>query len=168
MIKTKIEEKMKMKIKGINKLYQATVDGGETINFHKKWDNIKNTLIFYESKGNRRFGSFASESWGSGENEKHKPDKNCFLFSLDKHKIFPIKNSNYYKIACSSEKGPTFVHDETYCIELSGNAFNEKSLRTVESINEDIFSCVKNILSEDGHYHGVDCKEYEVFQIIFY
>ena len=168
MIKTEIEEKMKMKIKGINKLYQATFDGGETINFHKKCDNIKNTLIFYESKGNRRFGAFASESWGLREKEEEKPDKNCFLFSLDKHKIFSIENGNYYNICCSSDRGPSFARNGTYCIELYRNAFDEKSLRTVESIHEDIFGSVKNILSEDGLYHGVYCKEYEVFQIIFY
>ena len=60
MIKTAIEEKMNMKIKYINKLYQATVDGGEIINFYKNCDNIPNTLILFESKGNRRFGRLNS------------------------------------------------------------------------------------------------------------
>ena len=62
-IKKAIEEKMNLKIKKINKLYQATIDGGDSSDFHRKCDNIENTLVLYESKGNRRFGGFASVSW---------------------------------------------------------------------------------------------------------
>ena len=81
-IKQSIEEKINKKIHDIKKLYQATIDGGDAEIFHKKCDNIPNTLVLIESKGNRKFGGFASECWG-----KFKRDKNCFLFSRDKNKI---------------------------------------------------------------------------------
>ena len=55
-IKTTIEERMNKKIKEIKKLYQATVDGETGTTFHKKCDNIPNTLVLIESAGNRRFG----------------------------------------------------------------------------------------------------------------
>jgi len=160
-----IEKKMKLKIKNINKLYQATIDGGEPSDFHKKCDGIKNTLILYESKGNRRFGGFTSETWEKDNNEKF--DKNCFLFSLDKKKFFYINNKKYFKIECGNAHGPSFLHYGTYCIELFGNAFKENSLRTVESIHPSIFNGENNILSEDGKYIGVPTKEYEVFEIKF-
>ena len=164
-LKETIEKKMNKKIKRINKLYQATMDGGKPSDFHKKCDGIKNTLVLYKSKGNRRFGGFTSETWEP--NEKHKSDKNCFLFSLDKNQFFHIKDNNYFKIASGEKYGPCFIHDFTYCIALFGNAFEEHSLRTVESIHETIFKGEKNILSEDGNYVGVPAKECEVFEIIF-
>ena len=167
MIAKTIEENMDSKIKQIKKLYQATIDGGEPSIFHIKCDGIRNTLIIYQSKGNRRFGAFASESWEN--NDSNKSDKNCFLFSIDRKKIFSIKdNKDYFTIDNSPNLGPTFSHKGTYCIELFGNSFDNNSLRTVESIHPDIFKRESNALSEDSHYKGVSAKDYEVFQIIFY
>lgn len=77
---------MNKEIKGIKKLYQATMDGSGPQIFHKKCDNISNTLVLYKSAGNRRFGAFVSECWEIGPRDKL--DKNCFLFSLDRQKIY--------------------------------------------------------------------------------
>ena len=55
MIEKAIKERMKKEIKEIKKLYQATIDGDEPSIFHKKCDNIPNTLILYKSAGQRRF-----------------------------------------------------------------------------------------------------------------
>ena len=166
MIKKNIEEIMKLKIKKLNKIYQATIDGGESSDFHRKCDGIENTLVLFESRGNRRFGGFTSSSWESKKIQK--ADKNCFLFSLDNKKIFSIKDDKYFKIDCYPLRGPSFLHQGTYCIELYKNAFNKDGLRTVESIHENIFGREENILSEDGHYNGVPSKDYEVFKIMFY
>ena len=164
-IKSTIEEKMNLKIKEIKKIFQATVDGGEPNDFFNKCCGIKNTLVLYESVGNRRFGGFASESWGDIYDEK--PDKNCFLFSLDKNKIFTIKDNNYFQIASGQNIGPSFIHKGSYCIELIGNSFHKDSLTTCENIHPDIFNGENNILSEDGCYGRISCKDYEIFQIIF-
>ena len=167
MIKKEIEKKMNMKIKEVNKLYQATVDGEELTNFHKKCDNIKNTLILYESKGNRRFGAFSSQIWKSNEFLEEKPDKNCFLFSLDKKKIFSVNNDNYYKIVYFKGHGPAFSHNGSFCIDIYRDKFNRNLLRTNENAHKYIFNGEKNILSEDGNLKGISCKEYEVFHVIF-
>ena len=42
---TEIENKMNKKVHKLKKLYQATIDGGNPINFHKKSDNIPNNPI---------------------------------------------------------------------------------------------------------------------------
>ena len=164
-IKSTIEEKMNLKIKEIKKIFQATVDGGEPNDFFNKCCGIKNTLVLYESAGKRRFGGFASESWGNIYNEKS--DKNCFLFSLDKNKIFTIKDNNYFQIASGNNNGPSFIHEGAYCIELKGNSFSNNSLTTCENIHPNIFNGENNILSEDGHYRRISCRDYEIFQIIF-
>ena len=56
---------MNKKIKKLKKLYQATNDGGDSEIFHKKCDNIPNTLALIKSEGQRRFGGFTSIPWKS-------------------------------------------------------------------------------------------------------
>ena len=89
MITSEIKQIMKKEIKETKKLYQATIHGFEPENFHKKCDEIKNIQVLYKSAGNRRFGALTSEYWKSENSTKL--DKNCFLFSLDKNKIYPPK-----------------------------------------------------------------------------
>ena len=65
------------------KLYQTTRDGdGDQLMFHKKYDNILNTILLFKSAGNRRFRSFIFLSWKS--KGKRTIDKNCFLFWIRK------------------------------------------------------------------------------------
>ena len=155
---------MNTDIKNIKKIYQATKDGGDAETFHKKCDNIPNTLVLYKSAGNRRFGGFASECWKATNN--YIADKNCFLFSLDKKKIYPPKN-NYFQIDLYSYNGPSFLNTGIYCIQLRNDALKNSSLKTNENIFKDIFDGERNALSEDGNWAGVYAKEYEVFQIQF-
>ena len=168
MILSAVKQKMNKEIKAFNKLYQATKDGGQTSNFHQKCDNIENTLILYKSVKNRRFGAFASKKWKSeGQAES---DENCFLFSLDKKKIFLPKNKNYYKLSFSTYEGPSFylkgIYD-THCIVVEQNCFNMHSLKTYEQKFNDVFENDENALSEDGKSLGTYAQEIEVFQIIF-
>ena len=165
MIYSAIKERMNKEIKEIKKLYQATKDGGDSETFHKLCDGISNTLVLYKSEGNRRFGGFVSQCWKTGE--ELIPDKNCFLFSLDKKKIYYSKN-NDLQIVINACDGPSFTDcNSIYIIEIDGNALKDKELRTYEKKHKDIFGGDENALSEDGNYEGVYAKEYEVFQIIF-
>ena len=165
MIYSAIKERMNKEIKEIKKLYQATKDGGDSKTFHKLCDGIPNTLVLYKSEGNRRFGGFVSECWKIEYDAIL--DKNCFLFSLDKKKIyFPKKK--YFIIITNSFDGPSFTDYEGYfIIEIYKNALEHKNLLTNEIHFKDIFGGDENALSEDGNYNGVYAKEYEVFQIIF-
>ena len=45
------------------------MDGGDSKIFHKKCDNIPNTLVIVESEGHRRFGGFTPIPWKSEEKE---------------------------------------------------------------------------------------------------
>lgn len=103
-IRKEIETKIN-KIKKIKKLYQATIDGEEPINFHSKCDNIPYTLIIFKSEGNRRFGGFITQTWDSSSGFKN--DEKAFLFSLDKKKIYKIKRYDR-AIWCDKSFGPVF------------------------------------------------------------
>ena len=164
MLKSAIESRVKKEIKDFKKLYQATIDGEDASIFHKKCDNISNTLILIKSEGNRRFGGFTSECWESAIKTKY--DKNAFLFSLDKKKIYKCKKDNY-SICCYSVNGPCFGFGNT--IKIGKNPIKEKSLRTYESNTQCSyeFNGDNNALSEDGIFEGIFAKDYEVFQLIF-
>ena len=165
MIKTAIQKRMNKEIKNLKKLYQATIDGGEPEIFHEKCDNIPNTLVLYKSAGNRRFGAFSSECWG---NKGDTLDKNCFLFSLDKQKIYNPKNDMCFQLACYSHSGPSFANHGNYCIKLYKNALKTKNLKTNEEEFKEFFDGNVNALSEDENFEGVFAKEYEVFEVLFY
>ena len=164
LLKIAIESRIKKEIKELKKLYQATIDGEDASYFHKICDNIPNTLILIKSEGNRRFGGFTSEFWESSIKTKY--DKNAFLFSFDKNKIYKCKKDNY-SICCSSVNGPCFGFGNT--IKIGKNPIKEKSLRTYETNPQCSyeFNGDNNALSEDGKFEGIFAKDYEVFQVIF-
>ena len=159
-----IKERINKEIKEIRKIYQATKDGGDSETFHKLCDGISNTLVLYKSAGDRRFGGFVSQCWSSDEQSIE--DKNCFLFSLDKMKIYYSK-TKAFSVENYPIGGSSFSKEGFYVIQIFKNALINKNLGTYEIRHEDIFDGNKNALSEDGNYKGVYAKEYEVFQIIF-
>ncbi len=166
MLYSAIKDRTKKEVKEIKKIFQATRDGGRPEYFHRKCNNIPNTLILYRSVGNRRFGAFASKCWES--NNKGIIDKNCFLFSLDNNKIFPPKNNNYYYLSNNAYNGPSFYYNNYFCLSIdTKDPIRYNSLKTYEVYHKEIFYGDENALSEDGQNKGVYAKEYEVFQVLF-
>ena len=164
LIFSEIENKMNMKIKKLKKLYQATIDGGDPINFHKKCDNIPNTLVLIKSEGERRFGGFTPIPWKSEEIGVYIKDieKKTFIYSLDKKKIYYLKHTNY--AVYLKNYGPNFGRGPDIGIE--GNPIEENKLRTYQSsydYNGDIIS-----LSEYKSPNFIKALEYEVYHIIFF
>ena len=161
-----IKSRMNREVKELKKLYQASIDGDSPTNFHSRCDNIPNTLTIIKSAGNRRFGGFTTEKWESSESTLDKDDKNAFLFSIDKKKIYPY-NQDGSAIECYKEWGPTFGKDPS-SIYIGEYPIQQKELHTKESENKSYnFFGDKNALSEDGKAEGIYAVEIEVFQIIF-
>ena len=162
-IRLALKKRITKEIKEIKKLYQASIDGDSVRDFHNKCDNIPNTLVIIKSSGNRRFGGFTSETWESCENCKYKYDKNAFLFSLDKQKIYICKNSNR-AIYCNINYGPSFGNE----ISIQVNSIIENYLFTYESNIDSSYDFYgdNNALS-DGNGKSTNALELEVFQIIF-
>ena len=167
MVKLEIEKKKGQSVIGLKKIYQATIDGGECSIFHKKCDNIPNTLTVIKSAGYRRFGGFTTAEWDTSG--KFKDDKNSFLFSLDKKKIYSYKN-NGKAIYCHKDFGPTF--GAGYTIKIGGNPLNEKKLYTYEFFPDGCsynFNHDTSALSESGKgsNSSIYAMDYEVFEVVF-
>ena len=166
LIKSTIENKVNKKVLGLKKLYQATIDGEEPSKFHSKCDGIRNTITLIKSAGNRRFGGFTSETWDTSN--VYKNDNTCFLFSLDKQKIYPIKN-NCKAIACFNGYGPVFGNIQCNDIQLSNTPISNNHLYTYESNINASFNYFgdNNALSEDGKSSYIKAIDYEIFEIKF-
>ena len=88
-------------------LYKASVDGDISSKFHEKCDKIPNTLILIKASLDKRFGGFTTQTW-DGE-DINKIDNNCFIFSIDKAKIYDI-NEAQEAINCNPDLGPVFIN----------------------------------------------------------
>ena len=86
-----IKNRINKKVKGLKKLYQATIDGDDVINFHSKCDNIPNTLVLIKSAENRRFGGFTSILWTSSKMVNLKMILMHFYFLLINKEFILIK-----------------------------------------------------------------------------
>ena len=166
MIHYAIKSRLNKEVKELKKLYQATIDGDGGINFHSRCDNISNTLVIIKSAGNRRFGGFTSAQWSSNSSGEWKDDKNAFLFSLDKQKIYSYKNKGN-AIYNYKDYGPCFGYG--YDIKIDNHGIQEKHLYTYESYSSCSynFNGDNNALSEDGKGSWIYAAELEVFQVIF-
>ena len=174
-IKSAIESRINKQIKKIKKLYQATIDGDDASIFHKKCDNIPNTLTVIKSKENRRFGGFTTQVWDNSNS--FKKDENAFLFSLDKSKIYKIKHNCEGRAIWSGQNyGPVFgrnsggIFGNSHDICIGRNPLNQKSLHTYEFCPNSAYdySGDNAALSECGkEQSSIYAEDYEVFQIIF-
>ena len=156
-----LKSRMNKNVKELRKLYQASIDGDGLINFHSRCDNISNTLVLIQSKGNRRFGGFTSIAWDTSGDSKR--DEKSFLFSLDKQKTYSLKSGTRNNILGSSGYGPYF--DD---IIIKSYPIQEKNLITLESRADTYynFDGDKEALSE-SHGNRIYAIDIEVFQVIF-
>ena len=144
-------------------LYRATMDGGDTINFHKKCDNILNTLILVKTEY-RRFGGFTPIPWSTIGDYKYDPEMKTFVFSLDNKKIYYLKDKGNQAVYHHKECGPCF--GAGFDIGIVGNPIKEKKLYTFQYSYD--YKGDNQSLSEYVEPGKLQALDYEVFQIIFY
>ena len=97
------------------KLYRASEDGFDPLDFHFKCDGYSNTLTVMKTTDNYIFGGYTSNLWDSyGPAGIQKPDSNAFIFSLINPYQKPLKlkcfknRSRHGETFCSNKLGPTF------------------------------------------------------------
>ena len=98
-------------------IYDASKDGHNSSNCHSKCNNVPNTLSLIETKNSRKFGLFRSISING-----HGPwrsDEKAFFISLDKEKIYKMKNGDYIGF-----DDDYFI--QSYCWSLAGNILSDK------------------------------------------
>ena len=135
-------------------LYKASADGDTSSKFHEKCDNIPNTLILIKASLDKRFGGFTTQTWDG--DDINKIDNNCFIFSIDKAKIYDI-NEAQEAINCNPDLGPVFI-DQIKLLDkcfIQGGTTNKrgKTFSTLEDFE----------ITGGAEKFGV--KEVEVYQV---
>ena len=114
-------------IRKVELLYRASVDGFESANFHKKCDNIANTVSIVRSSNGNVFGGFTTQSW-DGLN-CYKRDADAFIFSLINQeniakKILVKPSECHNAIYCYPNYGPDFGSGHGFFVENMANTKN--------------------------------------------
>ena len=155
MFKEQFETKKKFRP---NLLYRATRDGDSGLFFHKKCDNIKDTLTLVKTKTGSIFGGYTSETW-NGNN--YKKDDKAFCFSIDLKKKYKSKKTDN-TIYCARLYGPCFG-DAFFWI--FNNCFEEGGV-TTEELNKNFDNLnVKNEFNNGKEKFKIE--DYEVFEVKF-
>ena len=135
-------------------IYRGTEHGDSSIQFHEKCDNIKNTLILVHTSSNKRFGGFTTQTW-EGE-DINKKDDDCFIFSIDKMRIYDIIEGQN-AIICNPDCGPVFINQikllDKYFTQGGTTSYKGKTFQTLENFE----------LTDGAEKFGI--KEVEVYQI---
>ena len=96
--------------KALTLLYRGSKDGWKLKTFHDKCDVKGPTITIFKTKEGRVCGGFTSKSWESAASNKVKKDPASFLFSVDSHQIFRVKEPQF-AMTCDIIRGPYFGKD---------------------------------------------------------
>lgn len=157
----------KEKLKSLTLLYRASENNYSAAEFHKRCDNIPETLTIVETEYGKTIGGYTPLAWNSSK--KHwAADKsmNSFIFSLDLREKFNL-NLSQFAIACNPDKGPIFGCCDI-CI-VDGSNIEKSNAEFPISYNN--FKYARNPQSAEaftGHAKGrFTTKEWEVYKVEF-
>jgi len=146
---------------GIKLLYRGSRDGDRTKTCHQLCDNKQNILIVMKSDTGYIFGGYSKIGFKVNNNLEWKIDNNCFLFSLNLKKVYPVIKDK--KVICHimDDCGLCFCNS----LAFYDNFMNNKR----SSINfgpEQMFNGFVDKYEMNGGDSKFKCKELEVFKLI--
>ena len=144
----------------IKLLFRGSRNGDRTTTCHALCDNKQNVLIIMKSDSGYIFGGYSKVGFKINNNIDYKIDNNCFLFSLNLKKIYPVIKDK--KVIChiGIDKGLCFY---------SSLAFRDNFMRKKNNIYESIlkyFNDLENCFEMNGGQSYFICQELEVFQLL--
>ena len=134
----------------IKLLFRMSRDGNQCSQYHNLCDNKDNLLTIIQTDQNKKFGGFASKSWGVQDNIIN----STFMFSLNDMKKFDRLNNNKAKWD-GSNYGPVFGNAWDFYINSTMTSGGEQH-------NNDSVFLQKYEFTDNGSFN---VKEIEVFQI---
>jgi len=150
--------------KRFERLYCASIDGYNCLDFHRKCDNAGPTLVVLRTSYGNLIGGYSCLNWQSSNNSyEYAMDigKSCFLFSLTRNEKY-ICTTNDYAICNSGSHGPKFGggHD----LEIVSDC----------NVAENQYSGIGHSYQWNGgdtsNFYGGNrftVPEYEVFKVIY-
>ena len=144
----------------IKLLYRGSRDGDRTKTCHQLCDNKQHVLIIMHSDTGHIFGGYSKIGFKLG-NREYKIDNNCFLYSYDLKKIYPVIKDK--EVICDLEeiRGLCFYGSLAFVdnfMNIYENQFMSKIKLYFNGLNEDF--------EMNGGNKHFRCKDLEVFQLI--
>ena len=145
----------------IKLLFRGSRDGERTKTCHELCDNKQNVLIIMKSETGYIFGGYSKVGFKVNNNFDYKIDNNCFLFSLNLNKIYPVIKDK--KVICHIEetKGLCFYSSLSFY-----DYFMSKKQNKFMSDIHKYFINFENIYEINGGERLFKCNELEVFQLL--
>ena len=153
-------DKLKTLKVGYKLIYRASTHGDSVKNFHKKCDNINDTLTVIKTKEGLVFGGFCNVCWES-ENNLEKKDLKSFVFSINLSKIYFVSEDNEASIVCDKDKGPSFIGMFT----VNDNMLSSQS--EINPYGTQRYSGELSLYEINGGEPTFGIEEIEVFQVFF-
>ena len=153
-------DKLKTLKVGYKLIYRASTHGDSVKNFHKKCDNINDTLTVIKTKEGLVFGGFCNVCWESGNNLEKK-DLKSFVFSINLSKIYFVSEDNEASIVCDKDKGPSFIGMFT----VNDNMLSSQS--EINPYETQRYSGELSLYEINGGEPTFGIEEIEVFQVFF-
>ena len=152
-----ISKKLNKKIKSIKLLYKASIDGDAGTQFHKKCNNIPNTVTFVKAKNGKKFGGFANKEWSS--NNSWNEDKNSFVFSLDSKECFYYNSG--YGLYGYTDHGPRWGNTDLFLYnQCRGNSSSQTTQASYDYKGKiNALSGGSNFQVEDYETYQLDLEE---------
>ena len=144
----------------IKLLYRGSRDGDRTKTCHELCDNKQNVLIIMKSDTDHIFGGYSKIGFKINNNLEYKIDNNCFLFSIDSKKIYPVIKDK--KVICNidAQNGLCF-----YASLIFMNCFMNQSYNNYSSDRKFYFNGLEDDNEMNGGKMKFKFKEIEVFQL---
>ena len=146
-------------------MYKASKNGDSSDAFHKKCDNVTNTVTLITTIDGWKFGGYTDSSWKSLRDQRYqdeisdsKPTHKTFIFSLNLLKKYPPIFMNPF-INCGKDKGPTFGSGPD--IGIASNCLSKES----QCNSPTSFSGMKKSNEFNGGKSKFIVKEMEVFYV---
>ena len=154
------ENDKSLNINSLNLLFRGSRDGDSTVSLHNKCDDKNNILILIKSTIGYIFGGYCKIGFHSQNRPIYKIDNNCFLFSVNLKKIYPVIKDT--KPICDIENSYGLCF---YSCLLFYDKFMQNNSGQVCPKNNNYFSGILYNYEMNGRNLNFKCQDLEIFQL---
>ena len=150
------------KFNNIKLLFRGSRDGERTKTCHELCDNKQNVLIIMKSETGYIFGGYSKIGFKTNKIPEYKIDNNCFLFSLNLKKIYPVIKDR--KVIChiGEEYGLCFYSS----LAFYDYFMTKKDNHNISESIKEWFNGFEDKYEMNGGQNYFKCDELEVFQLL--
>ena len=145
----------------IKLLYRGSRDGDRTKTCHQLCDNKQNVLIVMQSDTDYIFGGYSKIGFKINNNCNYLIDNNCFLFSINLKKIYPVVKDKQVICHIGESYGLCFCGS----LAFRDNFMSSNNNEIYSNINSK-FNGLKDNYEMNGGKNKFKIKEIEVYQIL--